>query len=65
MKRPVKIPTSITLDPEVLEYLQEKRVETGLTRSWIINAVIRDRMKREKEKTAYPLDPNQMVLKDL
>jgi hypothetical protein len=60
-----KIPTSIGLDPDIREYLKQKKIETGLSRTWIINTLLRERMAKEKAKTVHPFNPDQLILKEL
>lgn len=43
MPAPTKIYTGIGLDPEVVEFLAELARETERPRSWLINAIVREK----------------------
>lgn len=43
---------NLRLDPEVKAWLDAKAKETRLSRTWIINNLARQEMKRDQQKTA-------------
>lgn len=43
---------NLRLEPELNEWLNAKKKETRLSRTWIVNNCIREAMKREKQQPA-------------
>ena len=52
MSSPRKIYTGIGLDPEVIQFLGELARETERPRSWLINAIVREKARNLKEQHA-------------
>ncbi len=50
MSSPRKIYTGIGLDPEVIEFLGELARETERPRSWLINAIVREKARSLREQ---------------
>jgi predicted transcriptional regulator len=40
---------SVVFEPEVMEYLEELQERLDRDRSWLINALVRDHRRRERE----------------
>lgn len=53
MSAPKKIYTGVGLDPEVVDFLADLSQETQRTRSWLINALIRDQARRMSENQEF------------
>lgn len=52
MSSPRKIYTGIGLDPEVIEFLRDLARETERPRSWLINAIVREKARSLQEQHA-------------
>jgi len=51
-----KIGHTVFLDPQDLEFLKEKSVETGRSLSTLIREAVKEYIKREKAKSTTPLE---------
>jgi len=56
MSSPRKIYTGIGLDPEVIQFLGELARETERPRSWLINAIVREKARSLQEEHAAAAD---------
>ena len=68
MSSPKKIYTGVGLDPEVVHFLADLSRETERTRSWLINAIIRDQARRlndHEEPLATKIAGNPLPTIDL
>ncbi len=43
---------NLRLDPEVKAWLDEKAKKTRLSRTWLVNTLIREEMERDRKKSA-------------
>ncbi len=50
MSLPRKFYTGIGLDPEVIEFLADLARQTERPRSWLINAIVREKAQRLREE---------------
>lgn len=50
MGRTKKQITGVSFDPDVVAYLDELRQNTDRSRSWLINAIVRDYAQQMKER---------------
>jgi hypothetical protein len=51
-KKPKRINTGITLEPDVVAYLEELGLREDRDRSWLINAIVREHAERSSQTTA-------------
>lgn len=59
-----KVPVGITLDQENYEYLERLKKESGLDRTWVINAIIREHRRLVESKILSPLvNPAEQIIR--
>ena len=54
IKRKINYKTGVSLEPEVINYLDELAASTGLNRSWLVNAIVAEHAKLARERGLVP-----------
>ena len=51
-----KFTTGVSLEPDVLQYLDQLTTQTSLNRSWVLNAIVREyiRLAHHGEPAPFP-----------
>jgi hypothetical protein len=55
--------TGVSLEPEVVDRLDQLAVQTGLNRSWILNTIVREYLRLMGERDAAPIPPFETIIK--
>jgi hypothetical protein len=55
--------TGVSLEPEVVRSLDQLAVQTGLSRSWVLNTIVRDYLRLMGERDATPPLSREAVIK--
>ena len=55
--------TGVSLEPEVLQSLNQLAVQTGLNRSWVLNTIVRDYLRLMGERGHTPPLSREAIIK--
>jgi predicted DNA-binding protein len=55
--------TGVSLEPEVVDRLDQLAVQTGLNRSWVLNTIVREYLRIMGERDVAPLPPREAIIK--
>ncbi len=55
--------TGVTLDPEVLAYLNDLTGRMGMSRSWVLNTIVQEYAAFMEKKQLKPLQSREAVIR--
>lgn len=59
---PPKYKTGVSLEPEVARSLDELAARSGLNRSWVLNAIVREYLRLTPEPEVAPLLSREAII---
>ena len=54
--------TGVSLEPEVVRSLDQLAVQTGLSRSWVLNTIVREYLRLMGERDVPPLGSREAII---
>ena len=55
--------TGVSLEPEVVRYLDALAVQSGFNRSWVLNTIVREYLRFAQERGIVPLASRDAIIK--
>lgn len=55
--------TGVSLEPEVLAYLDQASASMGLSRSWLLNTIVREYLRLAQQHNHPPLGSRESVIR--
>lgn len=57
-----KFTTGVSLEPDVVQYLDDLTRQTSLNRSWLLNAIVREYVRLAPSRPLVPLSSSETVI---
>jgi metal-responsive CopG/Arc/MetJ family transcriptional regulator len=57
-----KFTTGVSLEPEVVQCLDELVIQTGLNRSWVLNTIVREYLRLARQGNDTPLMTREAII---
>jgi metal-responsive CopG/Arc/MetJ family transcriptional regulator len=58
-----KYTTGVSLEPDVIQYLDQLTTRMSLNRSWVLNAIVRDYILAAGDRPLKPLAQKEAIIK--
>lgn len=55
--------TGVSLEPEIVQSLDQLAAAAGLNRSWVLNTIVREYLRLMRERRVAPLPPREAIIK--
>jgi metal-responsive CopG/Arc/MetJ family transcriptional regulator len=55
--------TGVSLEPEVIQYLNELAYRMGMNRSWVLNTIVHEYAKIMEQKSLMPLSSREALIR--
>jgi len=62
-KKSDRICTGISLEPAIMDYLDDLSFRMGMHRSWVVNTIVYEYAKLVEKKNLNPLPTREVVLR--
>ena len=62
--KPNRFYTGVSLEPSVVEYLNDLALRMGMSRSWVLNTIVYEYAKLVEKKHLNPLQSREAVIRN-